>query len=182
MGTGGTRNCLCLRGTWEPPKPRYREETKPVRRVAWDHLLREQVEALSRLRSARVARLATVRPDGRPHVVPIVFAIVDHGERLAVYWAVDRAEALDRAPTTRNISVNPHVELVADGYDENWERLWWVRAAQHEPDGGGCERVGACARRPHDRTRSTSGRRRPPTVAIDVAEITGWQAAPDATG
>ena len=27
---GGKANCLCLRGIWETPKPRYREETKPV--------------------------------------------------------------------------------------------------------------------------------------------------------
>jgi hypothetical protein len=37
VGTGGKANCLCLRGIWEPPKPRYREETKPVVKVAWDH-------------------------------------------------------------------------------------------------------------------------------------------------
>src|SRR5262249_30685040 len=30
VGTGGKANCLCLRGIWETPKPRYREETKPV--------------------------------------------------------------------------------------------------------------------------------------------------------
>jgi hypothetical protein len=34
---GGKANCLCLRGIWETPKPRYREETKPVVEVAWDH-------------------------------------------------------------------------------------------------------------------------------------------------
>ncbi len=33
MGTGGKANCLCLRGIWETPKPRYREETKPVARL-----------------------------------------------------------------------------------------------------------------------------------------------------
>ena len=30
VGMGGKANCLCLRGIWETPKPRYREETKPV--------------------------------------------------------------------------------------------------------------------------------------------------------
>jgi hypothetical protein len=30
VGTGGKANCLCLRGIWETPKRRYREETKPV--------------------------------------------------------------------------------------------------------------------------------------------------------
>ena len=44
-----------------------------------------------RLTAARVARLATLDPDGRPHLVPIVFAL--DGDTL--YSAVDRkAEAL----------------------------------------------------------------------------------------
>jgi hypothetical protein len=30
VGMGGKANCLCLRGIWETPKSRYREETKPV--------------------------------------------------------------------------------------------------------------------------------------------------------
>src|SRR5712691_7686220 len=33
VGMGGKRNCLCLRGTWGTPKPRYHEETKPVERL-----------------------------------------------------------------------------------------------------------------------------------------------------
>jgi hypothetical protein len=37
VGMGGKANCLCLRGIWGSPKPRYREETKPVVTVAWDH-------------------------------------------------------------------------------------------------------------------------------------------------
>jgi hypothetical protein len=36
---GGKANCLCPRGIWEAPKPRYREETKPAVGVAWDHFL-----------------------------------------------------------------------------------------------------------------------------------------------
>jgi nitroimidazol reductase NimA-like FMN-containing flavoprotein (pyridoxamine 5'-phosphate oxidase superfamily) len=34
----------------------------------------------SRLTAARVARLATIDPDGRPHLVPIVFVL--EGETL----------------------------------------------------------------------------------------------------
>ena len=33
VGMGGKANCLCLRGIWETPKPRYREETKPVAKL-----------------------------------------------------------------------------------------------------------------------------------------------------
>lgn len=90
----------------------------------------ELEEALSRLRSARVGRLATVRPDGRPHVVPFVFALVEDGERVTVYWAVDRKpKRSGELQRLRNIAAQPAVELVVDGYDEDWERLWWVRAA-----------------------------------------------------
>jgi nitroimidazol reductase NimA-like FMN-containing flavoprotein (pyridoxamine 5'-phosphate oxidase superfamily) len=42
-------------------------------------------EAQRRFGHARVARLATVRPDGSPHLVPIVFAF----ERDTLYFAVD---------------------------------------------------------------------------------------------
>jgi PPOX class probable F420-dependent enzyme len=76
------------------------------------------------LNQARVARLATVDPLGRPHVVPICFAI--EGETL--YTAVDekpkRTRALQRL---RNIEAHPQVEVLVDHYDEDWSRLWWVR-------------------------------------------------------
>jgi PPOX class probable F420-dependent enzyme len=73
---------------------------------------------------ARVARLATVAPDGRPHVVPICFAV--DGDTL--YMAVDekpkRTRALQRL---RNIEANPRVEVLIDHYEEDWSKLWWVR-------------------------------------------------------
>ena len=40
-----------------------------------------------RFAASPVARLATVRPDGAPHVVPVVFALVGD----TAYSAVDRA-------------------------------------------------------------------------------------------
>ncbi|MGH2540603.1 MAG: TIGR03668 family PPOX class F420-dependent oxidoreductase [Actinomycetota bacterium] len=143
----------------------------------------ERAEAISRLRTARVARLATVRPDGRPHVTPVVFALIDDGEELRLYWAVDRkpkrSTALQRL---RNIAVNPHVELVVDGYDEAWERLWWVRAAgtsRTVQDASESARALAALT-----TKYPQYVRSPPvgpTVAVEVAEITGWRAAPGAS-
>lgn len=82
-------------------------------------------EALRRLAAARVAYLATVRADGRPHVVPIVFVLEGH----VVYSIADPKpkEGLDLL-RHRNITANPAVSLLADEYDDDWERLWWVRA------------------------------------------------------
>ena len=79
--------------------------------------------AVEMLRTARVGRLATAGASRQPHVVPVCFALI--GERL--YWAVDdkpkRSRELRRI---RNITENPQVSLVADVWDEDWNRLRWV--------------------------------------------------------
>jgi PPOX class probable F420-dependent enzyme len=82
-------------------------------------------EAWERLVSARMAYLGTVRGDGRPHVVPIVFAVEDR----VVYSIADPKpkRGLDLL-RHRNIAVNPSVTLLVDAYDEDWSELWWVRA------------------------------------------------------
>ncbi len=73
---------------------------------------------------ARVARLATVGADGRPHVVPICFAL--DGDTL--YTAVDeKPKATRKLRRLVNIEANPRVEVVIDRWDEDWSRLWWVR-------------------------------------------------------
>jgi PPOX class probable F420-dependent enzyme len=91
-----------------------------------------------RVAAARVARLATVRPDGRPHVVPVTFAPVGAD---VIVTAVDhkpkRTHDLQRL---RNIEANPEVSLLVDHYDEDWTTLWWVRVdaaarvVHHEPE------------------------------------------------
>jgi coenzyme F420-0:L-glutamate ligase / coenzyme F420-1:gamma-L-glutamate ligase len=76
---------------------------------------------------ARVARLATAGRDGRPHVIPVCFAAA--GSRL--YSPIDekpKRAAPPRLKRVRNIIANPHVALVADGYREDWRRLWYVLA------------------------------------------------------
>jgi PPOX class probable F420-dependent enzyme len=74
---------------------------------------------------SRIARLATIDPQGKPHIVPVVFALV--GDRL--WSAVDakpkRTRNLQRLA---NIEEHPRVSLLVDHYDEDWAALWWVRA------------------------------------------------------
>lgn len=74
--------------------------------------------------AARVAHLATVSADGRPRIVPCTFAL--EGGRL--FTAVDHKPktTLDLA-RIRDIEVHPDVTLIADRYDDDWSRLWWVR-------------------------------------------------------
>ena len=77
-----------------------------------------------RVRTARVARLATTDPDGRPHLVPIVFVL--DGQTL--YSAVDakpkRSRRLRRVANARE---RPNVTVLVDNYEDDWGRLWWVR-------------------------------------------------------
>jgi PPOX class probable F420-dependent enzyme len=84
-----------------------------------------QEDARRRLTAARIARLATVRADGRPHVVPIVFAV--DGDMVYSIADPKPKRELDLL-RHRNIAANPAVSLLVDEYEESWEHIWWVRA------------------------------------------------------
>ena len=72
-----------------------------------------------------MARLATVTEAGRPHLVPVTFAV--DGDR--IYIAVDAKPKTTRnLQRLRNIAANPQVAVLADHYDDDWSALWWVRA------------------------------------------------------
>jgi PPOX class probable F420-dependent enzyme len=143
------------------------------RGVTWE-------QARERFAAARVARLATADANGRPHVVPVVFAVLIEGERSTVYSAVDakpkRTMALRRLA---NVRVNPQVSLLVDHYDDaDWTALWWVRAdgtgrvlqpEEHEAQFA----VGQLTRRyPPYRPQPPSG----PVLAVNVTGWVSWSA------
>ena len=120
----------------------------------------------------RVARLATVDADGRPHVVPICFAL--DGDTL--YTAVDAKPKSTRAlRRLANIEANPKVEVVIDHYDEDWSKLWWVRLSGRarviDHDARGLELLQA--KYPQYRDDPPAG----PFVVVEIEGRTGWQAA-----
>lgn len=85
----------------------------------------DEENARSLFASARVARLATITPEGEPHLVPIVFVAI--GSRIVT--------AVDAKPKTTlalqrlaNIAAQPRVSVLADHYEDDWTQLWWVRA------------------------------------------------------
>jgi PPOX class probable F420-dependent enzyme len=82
-------------------------------------------DAAAMFAESPVAMLATVGPDGAPHVVPVVFAV----HRDVVYTAVDaKRKSTQRLRRLANIEGNPQVSLLVDHYEPDWSRLWWVRA------------------------------------------------------
>jgi PPOX class probable F420-dependent enzyme len=124
------------------------------------------------LGSARVARLATVAPDGRPALVPVCFAIADE----TIYHAVDQKPKTTRAlARLEHVRTEPRAAVLADHYDDaDWERLWWVRAdgvarvLEHAPDAIDL----LVEKYPQYRERRPDG----PVMALDVRRISGWSA------
>jgi len=79
----------------------------------------------ARLEIARVARLATLDAERRPHLVFICFSY----DGSIFYSAIDRKPkrvAPDQLARLKNIKKTPEVALLVDHYDEDWTCLWYV--------------------------------------------------------
>ncbi len=93
----------------------------PLSSVAYVQLatMRERTAA------AKVARLATVRPDGTPHVVPCCLVLDED----TIYSAIDAKAKSTREPQRlENLRRHPAATVLVDHYDDDWAELWWVRA------------------------------------------------------
>ena len=73
---------------------------------------------------APAARLATLRPDGHPHIVPITFALDGDTIVTAVDHKPKTTSSLQRL---RNIQADPRASVIVDHYEDDWSRLWRVR-------------------------------------------------------
>lgn len=132
-------------------------------------------DARHRFAGAAVARLATVGADGKPHLVPVTFAVDgDH-----IYTTVDaKPKTTVDLRRLRNIAGNPRVAVLADHYEEDWDGLWWARAdgvasvLGQPADTAGPLRLLA-ARYPQYRASPPAG----PVISVQVARWSGWAAA-----
>jgi PPOX class probable F420-dependent enzyme len=132
-------------------------------------------EMRTRIDGAQVARLATVGPDGRPHSVPITFALDDG----TIYFAIDfKPKKTADLQRLRNIEANPSVSVLVDHYEDDWTKLWWVRvdgSARIVIDGAVFEKGIALLTQRYAPYRST--RPAGPVVAIAIERMTGWSAS-----
>ena len=126
-----------------------------------------------RVASARVARLATTTPAGRPHLVPVCFALIGDTAYSAVDGKPKSTRALQRLA---NLRADPAAALLIDHYDEDWTAVWWVRAdATGRVLAAGAEQV---------RARAALGdkyeqyRRDPPAGPVIALDVVGWRAWP----
>ena len=82
------------------------------------------------VKAARVARLATVDEEGRPHVVPICHVY----DGACFYTAIDRKRKTATPSDLRrikNLVANPKVALLVDHYSEDWDHLSYVQIHGH---------------------------------------------------
>ncbi len=141
------------------------------------------------LLQARRAVLCTIAPDGTPRPVPVCFALVEpavEGARTAprLYTPLDdkpkRVADPHRLARVRDIVARPSVTLLVDRWDEDWDRLAWVRlhgmASLLEPGAGqGTEHAAAVAalRERYIQYRSHTLTERP-IIRIDLTVAHSW--------
>lgn len=132
-------------------------------------------EALAHLDGARSAVLATVSSDGRPHLVPIVFAREGDGLITAVDHKPKRTTELRRLVNIRHDS---RVTVLVDHYSDDWDSLWWVRvdgtAHLMEPTDPGHDARVRPLRAKYPQYASV---RLGTAITISIETIIGWSAA-----
>jgi PPOX class probable F420-dependent enzyme len=124
---------------------------------------------------ARVARLATIDPDGRPHLVPITFALAGD----VLYSAVDsKPKRSRRLRRIENARARPEVTVLVDCYEEDWSRLWWLRlrgTARVLDRGDEFDRALSLLGDKYEQYRANPPGG--PVLAVDVTERREWAAA-----
>jgi PPOX class probable F420-dependent enzyme len=127
-----------------------------------------------RVAEARLGRLATIRGDGRPHIVPCCFGV--KGD--VVYTAVDDQKAKRTPDLLRldNVRAHPDVSFLIDEYVEDWSALWWIRldGRAHVAESGSPEQRGASEllARKYEQYRARPPRG--PVIAIEVTARRAW--------
>jgi PPOX class probable F420-dependent enzyme len=82
------------------------------------------LEIKGRFAAAPVAVLGTLGPAG-PRLVPVTFAADGDVVRTAVDGKPKRTARLARLD---DIAADPRVSLLVQHWEDDWSRLWWVRA------------------------------------------------------
>ena len=131
--------------------------------------------ARERFEKARVGRLATTTSTGRPHLVPVVFALVGDN----VWTAVDaKPKSTRELRRLANIESNPRVSMLVDQYEDDWSALWWVRVdgdatvVSVDAEDGRLALSALAAKYPQYAAQVPAG----PLIRITVGSWTSWSA------
>lgn len=132
-----------------------------------------RAEGLDRLARSRSGHLATVRPDGRPHVVVITFALLEQ----TIVTAIDhKPKMTQRLQRLVNIERTPQASFLADHFEEDWHRLWWVRVdGTGEIHTGGEMRDHAIEALVSKYAQYRETPPEGPVIAISIERVSSWE-------
>jgi PPOX class probable F420-dependent enzyme len=120
--------------------------------------------------------MATADAAGRPHVVPVCFALLGESLYVAIDEKPKRGDPL-RLRRMRNIAANPRVAIVADVYDDaDWSRLGFVlvhASARVLTDGAEHARAVVALRDKYPQYRDMALEARP-VIAADIQSLAAW--------
>jgi|SRR5829696_1494477 len=132
------------------------------------------------LTSARHAVLATIAPDGRARLVPICF-VLDRGSPVIHTPIDDKPKRRDdplELGRVRDIAADPRVTILVDRWDEDWDRLAWLRAdgrailvPADETDERDAAIAALRAKYPQYETHHLEDR---PLIRITLERVIGW--------
>ena len=133
-----------------------------------------------RVSTSRIGRMATVRSDGTPHVVPITFAISNE----ALVTAVDaKPKRTTRLQRLGNVRANPAVSIVVDHYADDWSALWWIRmdglakVVEGDDASGAAEHAAAIAALVAKYPQYTHAAPDGPVIIVEASRWTAWSAS-----
>jgi PPOX class probable F420-dependent enzyme len=89
------------------------------------HFVINNISLKAKITEAKVARLATVDLECKPHLIPVVFVFDNDCYFIPIDEKTKRSrpEKLKRA---KNIQQNPNVALLIDEYNEDWKKLYFI--------------------------------------------------------
>jgi PPOX class probable F420-dependent enzyme len=127
------------------------------------------------LEAARIGRLATADSQGRPHAVPVCFALHE-----GIVTPIDE-KPQDAPPDglrrSRDIDANPRVALIVDHYTEEWSRLGWVQvrgtATHLAPDDPAHPAAVTALREKYDQYAAHALEDRP-IIHVDPGSVRSW--------
>jgi PPOX class probable F420-dependent enzyme len=127
------------------------------------------------IKAQRVARLATVDEQGRPHVVPVCFAYAD-GTVYSVLDAKPKRVAVRELRRVLNLLANPNVQLLFDHYVEDWSRLAYVqlRGRARLIESGGEQQVAIVLLRQRYEQYRAIAIDEAPVIAVAIDAVVVW--------
>lgn len=121
----------------------------------------------------RVGRLATADVRGKPHVVPVCFALAGDSLYITIDEKPKSGTPLKRL---RNMAENPSVAFVVDRYDDDWTQLGWVMLrgpAEILANGAEHDHAQALLRERYAQYRSMRLAVLP-VIALRIERVTSW--------